>query len=174
VRDPLSPADSRPRLTPALTDVIVLGVGNELRGDDGAGPEVVRLVRERAVQAGITAREYPGDPLGLLDAWRGYTAAVIVDAMRCDSTQSGTIRRLDAGQGPLPAEGIGPASTHAVGFGEVLELARVLGRLPSTVIVYAVWGAQFAVGSGLSTEVRAALPTLGEAVLAEALRLRSG
>jgi hydrogenase maturation protease len=126
------------------------------------------------VRAGIDVGEQPGDPLGLLNAWEGRAAAVIVDAMRCDGARPGTLRRFDVGRTPLPAERTTPASTHTAGVGEVIELARTLGRLPPRIIVYAVRGARFALGSGLSIPVRAALPALGEAVLADALALRDG
>jgi hydrogenase maturation protease len=84
----------------------------------------------------------------------------------------GTIARLDAGDEPLPETLRCGASTHAVTLAEALELARALERLPSRVIVYAVEGRDFTAGTGLSAGVRAALPDVTDAVLAEARRLR--
>jgi hydrogenase maturation protease len=56
----------------------------------------------------------------------------------------------------------------------VIELARALNRLPARVIVYAVQGARFDAGTGLSGPVRAAMLPLSEAVLAEAIRAIRG
>jgi len=151
--------------------VVILGVGNDLRGDDAAGLEVVRLIRSRAVRSGVAVGERPGDPLGLIEAWSGCAGAVVVDAMRGGSGQPGAIRRHDAGRAPLPAGAVGRGSTHAAGVAEAIELARTLGRLPPRVIVYAVEGARFELGAGLSAPVRAALPALAAAVRAEAVAL---
>ncbi len=153
--------------------VDVIGLGNELRGDDGAGLEVVRLIRARGEPAGITLREQAADPMGLLDAWQDAGAVVLVDTMR-SGARPGTVRRMDASSESLPEPLRTSASTHAASLGEVIELARVLGRLPARVIVYGVEGRRFEADAELSGSVRAALDTLAATVLDEALTLASG
>jgi hydrogenase maturation protease len=66
----------------------------------------------------------------------------------------------------------GSSSTHAVGVGEAIELARTLHRLPRRVILFGVEGHSFAAGSGLSAEVEAITGALLDAVLSEARELR--
>jgi len=174
--------------------VVVIGVGNALRQDDGAGLEVARRVRTRASapeaaggvemagggevagagpMAGggeITVLEYEGEPLGLLELWDGARAAVLVDAIRSGAAP-GAIHRLDASCEPIPALLRGSSSTHAVGVGEAIELARALDRLPERVVVYGVEGLCFDAGSELSEEVERVIDTLAEAVLREAADL---
>jgi hydrogenase maturation protease len=148
----------------------VVGVGNPLRGDDGAGLEVVRRVRDRA-RDGLEVRELRGDPTGLLEVWLGREAVVLVDTMRSGGLP-GTLLRLDASHDPLPARHRhGPSSTHATGVAETIELARALGVLPARVIVYAVEGRRYDAGAGLSDELAAIVPTLAERVLREARSL---
>ncbi len=156
----------------AAPGVLVVGVGNELRGDDGAGIEVTRNLRERPGAAGLDVRELHGDPIALLDRWRGRNAVVLTDTMRSEAGP-GTIRRLDASDGPLPARGRGLSSTHATGLAETIELGRALGQLPRRVIVYAIEGRRFDPGADLSDEVRAAIPWLALMVLAEATALEN-
>jgi hydrogenase maturation protease len=152
--------------------VLVVGVGNPLRGDDGAGVEVARRLRGRAGD-GFEVRELRGDPAGLLDVWGGREAVVLVDTMRSGASP-GTFRRLDASHEALPArQRHGPSSTHAAGLAETIELARVLGALPARVIVYAVEGLRYDVGARLSDELEAIVPTLAERVLREARSLRA-
>ncbi len=152
--------------------VLVIGVGNPLRGDDGAGVEVARRVRDRAGD-GFEVRELRGDLTELLDAWLGREAVVLVDTMR-SGARPGAIRRLDANDEPLPAQQRhGPTSTHAAGLAEMIELARALGRLPARLIVYAVEGRRYEAGAGLSDELEAIVPTLVERVLREARSLRT-
>ena len=152
--------------------VLVVGVGNPLRGDDGAGVEVARRVRDRAGD-GFEVRELPGDPTGLLDVWLGREAVVLVDTMRSGAAP-GMVLRLDASHPPLPARHRhGRSSTHAAGLAETIELTRALGRLPARLIVYAVEGRRYEAGAGLSDELEAIVPTLVERVLREARSLRT-
>jgi len=149
--------------------VLVIGVGNDLRHDDAAGLEVARCVRARAGAAGVGVREQEGETLGLLEQWGGTGAVVLVDAIR-SGAPAGAIRRIDLSDAPLPADLSSSSSTHAVGIGEAIELARVLGRLPRTVVLYGIEGARFDAGAGLSPEVSSAIDALAEAVLGEAIR----
>ena len=153
--------------------VLVVGVGNELRGDDGAGIDVVRRLREPARRAGIELGEQQGEPTGLLDLWRDRDAVVLVDTMRSGATP-GTVRRLDASHTPLPARLRGSSSTHAFALDETIELARVLKRLPNRLIVFAVEGCRFEAGMGLSRELKEVAPDLAGAVLREAQQLTAG
>jgi hydrogenase maturation protease len=150
--------------------VLVIGLGNELRRDDGAGIEVARRVRDRARGTGIEVRQLRGEPTGLLDLWRGFEAVVITDTM-CSGAPPGTLRRLDASHEPLPANLDRSCSTHAVALGGAIELARTLNRLPARVVVCAIEGRRFDAGDGLSDAVRRRTPELVEMVLDEARAL---
>jgi hydrogenase maturation protease len=149
---------------------MVIGVGNGLRHDDGAGLEVVRRLSARAAAAGIAVCELEGETLALLDLWAGTRAVVLVDANRSGAAP-GTIHRLDASSAPIAGLLRGTSSTHSVGVGEAIELARALGRLPPCVRLLAIEGRRFDAGEGLSREVAAALDPLAEAVLREACEL---
>ena len=151
----------------------MIGVGNELRGDDGVGVEVARRVRDRAARLGIEVRQQPRDATDLLDAWQGIDAVVIVDTMRSGAAP-GTIRRFDAGGASLPTALRGRSSTHALSLGEAIELGRALKRLPGRVIVYAIEGRAFDPGAGLSQELENLTATLADAVLDEASALANG
>jgi hydrogenase maturation protease len=150
--------------------VVVIGVGNGLRGDDGAGLEIVRSLAARARAEAIEVREQEGEALGLLEQWDGAAGAVLVDAIH-SGAPPGTIHRVDASAEPIPALLASFSSTHAVGVGEAVELARALGRLPRSTIIYGIEGACFDTGSDISPAVRAVIPELAAAVLAEAREL---
>jgi hydrogenase maturation protease len=141
----------------------VIGVGNRWRSDDAAG--LVVADRLRGMLAGVEVLEREGEPVGLMDAWEGEDAVVIVDCVTSGATP-GTLHRLDAVEAPLPAE-LFAASTHHFGLAEAVELARVLGRLPETLVVYGVEGSRFDAGEGLSPEVDAALDDAVQAVREE-------
>lgn len=151
--------------------VVVIGVGNALRHDDAAGLEIARRLRARADDAGVTVYEHEGETLALLDVWEGADAVVLVDAIRSGATP-GTIHRVEATAAPIPVRLRGSSSTHAVGVGEAIELARTLHRLPERVVLFGVEGRRFDAGGGLSEEVEAITGELADAVLREACELR--
>ncbi|HMD51105.1 MAG TPA: hydrogenase maturation protease, partial [Solirubrobacteraceae bacterium] len=114
--------------------VVVIGIGNELRGDDAAGLQIVRLLRGRARAGGIAVHEHEGEPLALIEVWDGARGVVLVDAAR-SGAPPGTIHRLDASQQPVGPRLPRSSSTHGVGLAEAIELARSLDRLPQSVLL---------------------------------------
>ena len=142
---------------------IVVGLGNPLAGDDAAGLEVARRVRERA-PADVRVVELEGDPSRLIDAFEGVELAVIVDAV---STQEvGRVHRIDASTERLPAD-LGHRSTHALGLADALEVARALDRLPRRVVVYGIAGAQFGAGAAPSPAVSAVISQVADRIIRE-------
>ena len=149
-------------------NVALVGVGNELRGDDRAGLEAVRRVRECELPASVTGELHDSEAVGLLELWEGPDSAVLVDTAR-SGAPPGTIYRLHASRAPSPSLAR-RSSSHAIGIGEAIELARALRTLPSTILVYGVEGCQFEAGTELSEEVAAAIDPLARKLRAEALR----
>jgi hydrogenase maturation protease len=137
-----------------VSGIVVVGVGNELRGDDAVGLAVAVRLRGR-VPEGVTVVECEQEPTRLLDAWSGADAAFVVDAA-ASGGPPGTVHRFDASAEPVPAR-VFRSSTHAFGVGDAVELARALGRLPGRVVVYGVEGGDFTAGAPLSVEVAAAV-----------------
>ena len=146
VRHPLPEAGPRKILK-------VVGIGNEFRGDDAVGLHVARRLRE-VLPVSVEVVEHQGEPTGLMDYWEGAEAVWLVDAVS-SGVKPGTVRRLDVSESVLPAH-LFRASTHHIGLAEVVELARVLRRLPRRVVFYGVEGANFDARQGLTSNVEAA------------------
>lgn len=148
-------------------EVVVVGMGNVYRGDDGVGLVVAERVRA-AAPAGVRVLECEQEPTRLLDAWQGAEAVVVVDAV-APMRDPGLLHRYDATGEPLPAQ-VFRSSTHAFGVGDAIEVGRALGRLPAQVIVYGIEGQSFDLGSSLSPPVAAAVEPAAAAVLADVRR----
>ncbi len=147
-----------------LPRLLVIGAGNEYRRDDAAG---LAAARRLASEAAIDVREARGDLSGLADLWVGRSRVVIIDAAR-SGAEAGTVHRFDASAEPLPAA-FSRGSTHALGVAEAVELARVLGLLPSELIVYGIEGVDFSAGEGMSEEVAAAVEQVAARIAEEEL-----
>jgi hydrogenase maturation protease len=147
--------------TAAAAPVVVAGLGNEFRRDDGVGPAVAAEVG-RQMGSAVDARP-ARDPLDLLDRWDGADLAIVVDALR-GGDPPGTIRvlRFEAPGGSaekaVGGHGVGAHSTHGIGLAGVLRLGVTLGVRPRAVAVVGVQGEDFGDGSGLSDPVAAAVP----------------
>lgn len=136
--------------------VVAVGVGNAYRSDDAAGLAVAE--RLRADADGMEVVACAQEPLRILDAWNGADLALVVDAVSSGAAP-GTIHRFDATERAVPAR-VFRGSTHALGVGDAIELARTLGRLPGRVLVYGIEGETFTTGERLSPAVEAAVEPL--------------
>jgi hydrogenase maturation protease len=146
--------------------VVVIGVGSEFRADDGIGPAVLAALSD-AIPAGVALVASDGEPTRLVEAWTGAGTAIVVDAVVGSGTSPGALYRLDvrADNGGLPAQrGV---SSHDLGVGSAIELARALGRMPATLIVHGMEGADFSHGVTMSPLVAGRIDDLTAAVLAD-------
>ena len=144
---------------------LVIGVGNPYRGDDGVGPEVAARLRASG-PVGVEVLEYDGDPVGLLDLWDDADLVVVVDAVQSHRRAPGQVHRIEVDR---EAElKLTPAvSSHGVGPGHAVELARVLGRMPRRLVLYGVEGTAFSPSVHLSPEVEASVAAIVERISAE-------
>lgn len=134
-------------------EFVVIGVGNEFRGDDGVGPFIAHKLKFRSLPR-TSIRFQRNGCLSLMEAWRDARTVFLLDAVKSGASP-GKIHRFNAHKDVIPAQFFNP-STHQFGIAEVIELARTLHRLPPCFIVYGVEGRRFGEGTGLSPEAEKA------------------
>jgi hydrogenase maturation protease len=144
--------------------VLIIGLGNEVRGDDAAGLAAARQLKREFAER-VEVLESGGDGAQLMQAWKDARSVIVVDAA-ASGTPPGTVHRFDACDEALPAGRFG-GSTHAFGLSEAIELARALGELPQRLVIYAIEGKGFETGAALSPEVQAAIESLAARVRAD-------
>ena len=137
---------------------VVIGVGNEYRCDDGFGPLVIaelagRRTREPALAA-ADLRTSDGEPARLMELWAGADLAVVVDAVHDGGDVPGRTYELVLDEVDGLA-GNAAASSHGIGLGDTVALARALDRLPRRLVVLAVSGRAFGFGVELTPQVAA-------------------
>ena len=153
-------------MTYSRPDTIVIGVGNEFRGDDGVGIAVARKLHD-TIATEVPVLEQSGEGTTLMDAWQGATCVILVDAVYSGGAP-GTIHRIDTSAALLPAS-LFPCSTHAFGVADAIEIARALHQLPPTMIVYGIEGVSFDEVRGLTIEVQSAVDAVCARILEEVL-----
>ena len=142
---------------------VVIGIGNEWRGDDGVGPFVVKKLCEQSLPR---VRMVPNvaDGLDLLDAWCEADCVYIIDALQSGATP-GTTVRVDALRETLPTSTT--YSSHTFGLAEAVELSRTLNTLPKQLIVIGIEGSDFSMGAPITPAVEHAAQQLVVQLAAE-------
>ena len=153
---------------------MVIGVGNEFRRDDGAGPAVVARLRDLA-PPGVELVTMDGEPTRLIEAWTGAAlAAVVVDAVRAEPPQPGTVHRFVVDRpGARGSRTARATSSHGLGLDDAISLALVLDRMPARLIVHAIEAADLTQGTGLTPAVAAAIDIVASAILDDLASHRS-
>jgi hydrogenase maturation protease len=144
--------------------ILLIGIGNEYRGDDSIGLNVIRALKGRELPDTMLI-ESSGGGAELIEMLSSVRMAILIDAVSSGG-KPGAIYRFDALRQTIPAQLSFP-STHVFGVAEAIELARVLGRLPPSLIVYAIEGENFSIGVGLSLKASEAVQKVVEQVSCE-------
>jgi hydrogenase maturation protease len=155
--------------------IAAIGIGQDMRGDDAAGFEAVRLWEQThaasASSPDIQVRLITVPALELADALDGADAAVVVDATS-GAGEPGTIRTLSLSdlEGHTPASG----NPHGWGLPEELRLGKLLGQFSPGLLVrlIGIEAGQMQLGRPLSLAVRAALPLACDRIQAEIEAIR--
>lgn len=150
--------------------ITVLGIGQSLRGDDGAGIEAVRQWKESypdtasRIEVRVETNELPG--LTLIDFINKNDVLILVDATQ-SSAKVGTVHCVEPEN--FSAFTSDSQSAHGWGAAETIQLARQLNpalkNYPIKLIGIEV--GQTIMGSGLSKTVRNAIPLACCAIQAE-------
>ncbi|RFT16605.1 MAG: Hydrogenase maturation protease [Candidatus Saccharicenans subterraneus] len=130
--------------------IVVLGVGNILNRDEGAGVQALKELEKRLPDDWKAKVELlDGGVLGmdLLPYVERATHLLVLDAADFQG-RPGAIREFSGGA--LKTFFSGKISWHQLGFQEVLEVARVRGHYPGQVHLIGVQPGDMEVGLGLS------------------------
>jgi hydrogenase maturation protease len=144
-------------------DTLVLGVGNSLCGDDGAGPGLVEMLARRSLPPGVRLQN-AGLPGWGLPSWlEGWSTVFLVDALDM-GMEAGCWRRFLPEQVKLWLQD-DILSLHQPDLACGLALAEALDLLPKTLVFYGVQPAQTDPGMPLSPQVSACLPRLADQII---------
>ncbi|GAA2740699.1 hydrogenase maturation protease [Kitasatospora cinereorecta] len=158
--------------------IVVIGVGNPLRGDDGVGTAVVDVLAADPCPVARLA-VCDGEPARLIELWDGAELAVVLDAVRVPPERAGRLHRLRLTGNGASVPGVvtvepTAAGSHGLGLGHALALATVLGRVPRRLVLLAIGGSAFGLGHGLGPAVAEAVPGAAAAVRGIVARHRAG
>ncbi len=147
---------------PEPCELLVIGCGNILRGDDAVGPVLVRTLFTRGVPDGVRLVDGGTSGMDVAFGMRGAARVVIVDASSTGA-KPGTIYRVPAEElAELPP--LTGLHTHNFRWDHALALSSwLLGPLrPSDITVFLVEAASYEPGAALTPAVEAAMTHVAE------------
>jgi hydrogenase maturation protease len=134
--------------------VAIIGCGNPNRRDDGAGPEVLRLLRAALPEdtAGIRLLDAGTDGMAVMFAAKGCESLIIVDACR-SGAEAGAVFEVPGAE--LAQEPRDSFNLHDFRWDHALYAGRQIYRddFPSDVTVYLIEAETVTFGIGLSEAV---------------------
>jgi hydrogenase maturation protease len=132
--------------------LLVAGVGNVLRGDDGFGPAVTELLGHLPEQVDVVETGIGGIAL-LQELMAGCDGLVLIDAVERGALP-GTVFLIT----PEVGEGVHVPDVHLANPDRVLSMAKTMGVLPERVLIVGCQPAETdELGEGLSPAVQRAL-----------------
>ena len=146
-------------------DVLVLGLGNTLLGDEGAGVHVVRYLLEQAPQApGVRYLDGGTLSFALTDSIQSTDALIVIDAAELGA-EAGTVRcyrdqEMDAFVGSNRKR-----SVHEVSLLDLLAVAALTDRLPKRRALVGIQPQSVDWSDTPTTCIAAAIPAAGQRVL---------
>ena len=147
-----------------MVDILVIGIGNPFRGDDGAGWAVIDAL-EGKVHTGVKLSKLRGDIAELMDVFANHSTIYLVDACRTD-TLPGSWQRIDAKSQFILLDNT-QTSTHGLSISQAIALAKILNQLPPKLIIYAITGAHYNVSATLSAPVAQSISIVAQNILNE-------
>jgi len=128
--------------------IVIIGVGNDYRTDDGAGLHAARSLKELQWPE-VRIIDGIADGTDLINAWQGADAVFVIDSV-VSGAVPGTIHRFDGLVDNIREDIFPGYSTHAFSIPKTINLARAIDQLPKTLIIYGIEADSVSSGSGLS------------------------
>jgi hydrogenase maturation protease len=139
--------------------VLILGIGNDFRGDDGFGLAVANRLQLPPYRKGLGDAKIAlgrGDASELLDYFDHTDCLIMIDAIYDPTQPTGRCCQLDMKQATSTPAQL-RSSSHLVSITEAIELGRLYDRLPKHLYLVGVTADKFEPGAPLSAPIEAAI-----------------
>ncbi len=118
------------------SDILILGIGNDILTDDAIGPKIVKRLQEDLFSDNISFLTAAMGGLEILEMIKNFQQVIIIDAIKTKNGIPGTVYYLTPDNFK---ETLHISSFHDVSFLTALELAKKLEiSIPSRIDIIAV------------------------------------
>lgn len=141
-------------------EVLILGIGNMLMGDEGVGVHLAQRLEEMEWPPGVAVLDGGTGGFHLMEYFERYPRMIMVDAT-LDQRPPGTIRLIRPRFAPDFPRAM---STHDIGLKDLVEGLSILERLPDIHLFTVSIARIQPMHIGLSPEIETVMPDLLERV----------
>jgi len=150
-----------------MKQVVIVGIGNTLLGDEGVGVHVLNKLRSARLPKGVELVEGGVGGLALLDNVKGFDWAIFIDSLAGDTP--GRIHRLTGNDIDTKVKtSLHPTSAHDVGLPEMIKIGKSVypDEMPKKIIIYGIEITELKMYSAeLSREIRETVDKVAELIL---------
>ncbi|TFH34016.1 MAG: hydrogenase maturation protease [Bacteroidia bacterium] len=147
-------------------EILVMGVGNILLGDEGVGVHAIEYMKDKSFPVKVELLDGGTGGFHLLSLVNEYKKMVLIDAA-CDGHSPGTVRIIKP---KYSSDFPRTLTTHDIGLKDLIETASALEKLPEIYLVVISINTSQPVRLTLSDEIASALPNVYNAVVSSIYR----
>ena len=146
-------------------NILVMGIGNLLLQDEGAGVRVIEALENKYVMpAGVELLDGGTSGIELLYYIEGRDVLILVDVVR-NGGNSGTLYRFEGEE--VPALFQKKISPHQLGISDLLATAKLIDKMPEKVVLFGIEPKCIDTGLELTAEVTSSIPEIVEQIADE-------
>ena len=145
--------------------ILVVGIGNTIMRDDGAGPRVIARLRARfSFPPDVELVECETSAVDLLSRLERVKRLILVDAVETGGPPGSMVRLTGT---DIPEAYLAKRSRRAPGVPDLLARASLEGKIPEETVLWGIQPQSVEMGPELTPPVAMALERLTAAVAAE-------
>lgn len=147
---------------------LIIGIGNPFRSDDGCGLTIAKILQEH-LQGDADCLTCSGDPMSLMELWKGRETVFLIDAVLSKTKQVGYIHHFHPSVETIPGI-FTNTSTHLLDVIQIIELAKALDKIPTDLYLFGIETKEHAMQEGISPELEKKLPEITEQIAKNILK----
>ena len=137
-------------------DILILGLGNLLMGDEGIGVHAIKYLEKHTFPSNIRLIDGGTGGFHLLEYLQEYQKIIMIDAIM-DGSEPGTIRVIKP---KFSSDFPKALSAHDIGLKDLVESAALLGSLPEIHLITITIAKIQPMTMELSPEISTTLPII--------------
>lgn len=145
--------------------ILVLGIGNVLRSDDGVGIHAIHAFEAEQIPEGVTIEDGGTGGFSLLDIIQGYDKIIVIDAMELGAP-AGTVRELTVDDLSSIKSRLNEG-THGFNLSDMRALCETLNGVSPEITLIGVQPGTIDFSEHLSPEVEKSIARIRQIVLTE-------
>jgi hydrogenase maturation protease len=150
--------------------ILVAGVGNLLKCDDGLGPQVIERLKEVQLPCNVDLLDLGTSGMDILHYCANYDKVIFVDAIRLGKPH-GTVYRIRPREVQVTDDELRNViymSMHEIDLERVISLGKKLGKMPEDLVIIGCEPKEISVVKmGLTEEVSSNIPNIMRLILEE-------